>query len=79
MIMEYCPLGSVSDLLKKLSKPLSEESIKWILFCVLNGLLHLHHKDIIHSDIVHQGTLELRLTIRRNLPTFWLMLRQFAN
>ncbi len=51
IVMEYCGGGSVSDIMKILGCPLSEDKIKVILADVLRGLEYLHLKKKIHRDI----------------------------
>ena len=49
--MEYCGVGSVSDLMKLRSKTLNEDEIATILQYTLKGLEYLHLKRKIHRDI----------------------------
>lgn len=50
IIMYYCALGSVRDLLDK-AGTLNEEQIATICVGVLKGLLYLHSHNVIHRDI----------------------------
>ncbi|RNA09519.1 Serine threonine- kinase 4 [Brachionus plicatilis] len=49
--MEYCPAGSVSDIMKLLGITLNESQIGVILSGSLKGLEYLHLKKKIHRDI----------------------------
>lgn len=49
--MEYCPAGSVSDIMKLLGVTLNENQIGVILNGSLKGLEYLHLKKKIHRDI----------------------------
>ncbi|XP_022919598.1 serine/threonine-protein kinase 4-like [Onthophagus taurus] len=51
IVMEYCSLGSVSDIIKLRKKTLTEDEIACILSDVLKGLEYLHRKKMIHRDI----------------------------
>lgn len=49
--MEYCELGSVSDLIKSTNIQLSEAHIASLLKCVLLGLKYMHNAKKIHRDV----------------------------
>lgn len=51
IMMDFCSFGAITDLLKIANMELSEEQIKWILYCTIEGLAYLHAKLIIHRDI----------------------------
>ena len=51
IIMEYCPQGSLQDILNRKKSALSEFSIQQIMRDVLRGLDYLHSKNILHRDI----------------------------
>jgi hypothetical protein len=53
ILMEFCKLGSVRDLIELCdNKPLTEDQIVTITRPALKGLTYLHAKGIIHRDIV---------------------------
>ena len=49
--MEYCAGGSVTDIMSKLKRPLSESQISLICEATLRGLDYLHSTGKIHRDI----------------------------
>eukprot|EP01103_Thecamoeba_quadrilineata_P005247 TRINITY_DN15071_c0_g1_i1.p1 TRINITY_DN15071_c0_g1~~TRINITY_DN15071_c0_g1_i1.p1 ORF type:complete len:510 (+),score=95.20 TRINITY_DN15071_c0_g1_i1:50-1579(+) len=51
ILMEYCSLGSIRDLMDISSKTFSEEQIGYIIQETLHGLIYLHSKHIIHRDV----------------------------
>eukprot|EP01102_Stenamoeba_stenopodia_P021944 TRINITY_DN8973_c0_g1_i2.p1 TRINITY_DN8973_c0_g1~~TRINITY_DN8973_c0_g1_i2.p1 ORF type:complete len:622 (-),score=153.34 TRINITY_DN8973_c0_g1_i2:74-1939(-) len=51
IIMDYCGLGSVRDMLEVREKGLSEEHIMMILLGVVKGLLYLHAMKVVHRDV----------------------------
>ena len=51
LIYEYCPSGSLYDLLKQIERPLTEKEISIILHDILNALTFIHQLNIIHSNI----------------------------
>ena len=51
LIYEYCPSGSLYDLLKTIERPLAEKEILIILNDILNALAFIHQLNIIHSNI----------------------------
>eukprot|EP00007_Cunea_sp_BSH-02190019_P004525 CAMPEP_0174240368 /NCGR_PEP_ID=MMETSP0417-20130205/18519_1 /TAXON_ID=242541 /ORGANISM="Mayorella sp, Strain BSH-02190019" /LENGTH=994 /DNA_ID=CAMNT_0015319451 /DNA_START=447 /DNA_END=3431 /DNA_ORIENTATION=- len=51
ILMDYCGVGSVRDLIDTLQKPLNEEQIAYICLHSLKGLHYLHSRDIIHRDV----------------------------
>jgi len=51
ILMDYCSLGSVKDVMKLVKEPLSERQCGYILQQVLFGLVYLHKGNILHLDI----------------------------
>lgn len=52
ILMEFCKLGSVRDLIEMCdNKPLTEEQIVIVTRSAIKGLTYLHAKGIIHRDI----------------------------
>eukprot|EP01132_Coremiostelium_polycephalum_P000679 gene679-840_t len=51
ILMEYCSLGSVRDMLELTGKNLSEKQIAYIVTQALKGIHYLHTNQIIHRDI----------------------------
>eukprot|EP01119_Soliformovum_irregulare_P012399 TRINITY_DN3219_c0_g1_i1.p1 TRINITY_DN3219_c0_g1~~TRINITY_DN3219_c0_g1_i1.p1 ORF type:complete len:487 (-),score=195.36 TRINITY_DN3219_c0_g1_i1:29-1489(-) len=51
ILMDYCQLGSVRDLLEISNRTLSEAEIAYIVQQTLGGLLYLHNRKIIHRDV----------------------------
>ena len=49
--MEYCPGGSVLDVINICHKQLTEKQISAILAGTIRGLCYLHENNIIHRDI----------------------------
>ena len=50
IVMEYCPGGSLNDLVKK-NGPLQEDQVAHLLRHVLEGVKYLHDNNKIHRDI----------------------------
>ena len=66
LIMEYCAIGSILDLMQVTQKPLNEYQIGSILSMTLKGLEYLHKNKKIHRDIKagnilldHKGNIKL--------------------
>eukprot|EP01114_Cavostelium_apophysatum_P000892 TRINITY_DN10780_c0_g1_i1.p1 TRINITY_DN10780_c0_g1~~TRINITY_DN10780_c0_g1_i1.p1 ORF type:complete len:350 (+),score=49.07 TRINITY_DN10780_c0_g1_i1:203-1252(+) len=57
IIMEYCPFGSVNDLMQVLHRELREDEISAICRNVLGGLHYLHSSRKIHRDIKSENIL----------------------
>ncbi|XP_071854044.1 serine/threonine-protein kinase 4-like isoform X1 [Apostichopus japonicus] len=51
IVMEYCGAGSVSDIMRRRSKTLTEAQIATVLQSTLKGLEYLHFMRKIHRDI----------------------------
>ena len=51
LIYEYCPSGSVYDLMKSIDRPLTEKEISKIINDILHGLIYIHQLNIIHRNI----------------------------
>ena len=51
MIMEYCPEGTLSELIKKRGHPLKPRRAIAIARQVAGALSHAHRRDVIHRDI----------------------------
>ena len=51
LIYEYCPSGSIYDLLKTIERPLIEQEISIIINDILNALIYMHQINIINGNI----------------------------
>ena len=51
LILEYCPPGSIIDLMLSMNRAYSEQEISTIMKNVLKGLIFIHSKNLIHRDI----------------------------
>eukprot|EP00128_Syssomonas_multiformis_P008978 Colp12_sorted_trinity150504_noHs@29465 len=51
IVMEYCGVGSVADMMRYRKKTLKEDQIAYILQGTLRGLAYMHSKKKIHRDI----------------------------
>ena len=51
LILEYCPAGSVIDLMLSMNRTYTEKEISTIIKNVLIGLILIHSKNLIHRDI----------------------------
>lgn len=51
IIMEYCGVGSVSDIMRLRRQPMSEPQIATIFAGTIRGLQYLHDKKTIHRDV----------------------------
>ena len=51
LILEYCDSGSVIDLMLAMDRTYTEIEIATIIKMVLNGLIIIHEKNLIHRDV----------------------------
>jgi len=51
LILEYCSSGSASDLMMSMERTFSEVEVATIMEMVLQGLILIHSKKLIHRDI----------------------------
>jgi serine/threonine protein kinase len=51
ILMDYCGVGSVRDVIETLDRPLNEDQIAEIVKHTLEGLDYLHKEGIIHRDV----------------------------
>ena len=51
LIYEYCPAGSIYDLMKVIDQPLKEHQISIIIHDVLKALSFMHQLNIVHNHI----------------------------
>lgn len=51
VLMDYCQLGSVLDLMKTTGRNLNEAQVASVLLYALKGLTYLHNMNIIHCDL----------------------------
>eukprot|EP01127_Copromyxa_protea_P008114 TRINITY_DN1857_c0_g1_i2.p1 TRINITY_DN1857_c0_g1~~TRINITY_DN1857_c0_g1_i2.p1 ORF type:complete len:440 (-),score=61.05 TRINITY_DN1857_c0_g1_i2:30-1349(-) len=51
IIMDFCALGSVVDMMEKLGTALEEGAAVWVLKATLQGLDYLHKRNVIHRDV----------------------------
>ncbi|KAH3767650.1 protein serine/threonine kinase [Pelomyxa schiedti] len=51
IVMEYCSVGSCSDLMQICKKTLNEDQIGYVAYQVLQGLAYLHSVRLLHRDI----------------------------
>ena len=51
LIYEYCPAGSVYDLLKVIKRPLIEQEISIIINDIIHALIYMHQLNIAHGNI----------------------------
>ncbi len=51
IVMEYCALGSILDLMERCNCTLEEQQTAYVVREVLNGLAYLHSTMRIHRDI----------------------------
>jgi serine/threonine protein kinase/N-acetylneuraminic acid mutarotase len=51
ILMDFCDIGSVRDMIELCNKPLKEDQIAYVLQQSLQGLLYLHSMNIIHRDV----------------------------
>ncbi|GAM27992.1 hypothetical protein SAMD00019534_111680 [Acytostelium subglobosum LB1] len=51
ILMDFCGLGSIADIMKSAQRTLKEREIALICKQALDGLLYLHDNQIIHRDV----------------------------
>lgn len=51
ILMEYCGLGSVLDVINTIKKTLTEQQISAVVAYTVLGLIYLHREGIIHRDM----------------------------
>lgn len=68
--MEFCAVGSASDVMEATGETLSEDQIACIMKQALGGLVYLHENHRIHRDI-KAGNLLLTETGDVKLGTWW--------
>ena len=51
LIYEYCPSGSIYDLLKVIERPLIEQEISVIINDILHALIYMYQLNIVHGNI----------------------------
>jgi serine/threonine protein kinase len=51
LIYEYCPPGSIFDLMKVIEKPLTEHELSIIINDILKALSFIHQLNIVHNHI----------------------------
>jgi len=48
ILMEFCAMGSIRDMIVSCKKPLTEPQLQWVTLHTLKGLVYLHQQGIIH-------------------------------
>jgi serine/threonine protein kinase len=51
ILMDYCGLGSIKDMMKVTMETLNERQVAYIMCETLRGLAYLHARKILHLDI----------------------------
>ena len=51
LIFEYCPPGSIYDLLNIIERPLIEQEISIIINDILNAMIYMHQLNIVHGHV----------------------------
>ena len=49
--MDFCRMGSISDLMERCDVALTEDQIAWVCANTLKGLEYLHGMNVIHRDV----------------------------
>ena len=62
-LLEYCPCGSLRDLIKAEGPRVAEGTVREVLRELMEALAHLHSRNIIHKDVKPDNIL-----IRQRLP-----------
>lgn len=51
ILMDYCGMGSIKDMMKLCKETLTEAQVAYIAFETLKGLAYLHGRNILHLDV----------------------------
>jgi len=51
ILMDYCGVGSVKDVMKVIMEPLSEVQCCYVVHHTLKGLAYMHSQSILHLDV----------------------------
>lgn len=51
IVMEYCGMGSIKDIIRITKIGLKEEVIGALAYSIIEGLYYLHNNKMIHRDI----------------------------
>ncbi|KAF2072206.1 hypothetical protein CYY_006472 [Polysphondylium violaceum] len=51
ILMDFCALGSIRDIIESTEKTLNESQISFVVKNTLKGLIYLHSQNIIHRDV----------------------------
>lgn len=51
ILMDYCAVGSIRDIIDLTLEPLEEEEIVEVCLGMLKGLAYLHSQNIMHLDV----------------------------
>lgn len=51
ILMDYCGMGSIKDMMKLCKETLTEAQVAYVAFETLKGLAYLHGRNILHLDV----------------------------
>eukprot|EP01133_Synstelium_polycarpum_P010587 gene10587-12319_t len=51
ILMDFCSVGSIRDIIESTEKTLNESQISFVVKNTLKGLIYLHEQNIIHRDV----------------------------
>jgi serine/threonine protein kinase len=51
ILMDYCGMGSIKDMMKLCMETLTEAQVAYVAFETLKGLAYLHGRNILHLDV----------------------------
>ncbi|EGC36669.1 hypothetical protein DICPUDRAFT_150846 [Dictyostelium purpureum] len=51
ILMDFCALGSIRDIIESTEKTLNESQISFVVKNTLKGLIYLHKQNIVHRDV----------------------------
>lgn len=51
LVMDYCGVGSLEDLLKKTGPLRQQDSLSHVMSQIASGLLHVHKHNLVHGDV----------------------------